>query len=252
MQFMNMGFGLVFFLLLRFVIGKYPAPFPESKNRRREILETLGIWAIWMVGSTIVVLVTPPSVLSAPSPKFIASVSLVLLLPFVVIPALFVLRVNKWTAKDLGFAKPTSRSVTIATVVFFAVGGVLPLILSDAYEPITVPHLLLALYAPAFSEEFIFRGIIQGKLERALGQNKAWFYSGILFGLAHIGANFFGPLWYSKGENIAGAFILLAQQIVFGWVYGIIYTKTRSLLPGMVGHYIQDGRLGSILALIFS
>jgi len=252
MQFINMGFGLGFFLLLHFVIGKYPAPLPLSKNRRREILETLVIWAILVVVITILIFLTPESELAAPTPRLEVTAILVTLLPYLVIPLFYALRVSRWTAKDLGFSMPRSRSVTISTVVFFAVGGVLPLFLSDTFEPIAAPSLLLALYSPAFVEEFFFRGILQGKLERALGRNKAWFYSGILFGLAHFTTNFFGPLWYSKGQNIAGAVVLLVQQTIFGWVYGIIYMKTRSLLPGVLGHYIQDGRLGSIIALIFS
>lgn len=247
----KIGVGLGAFLLLHFVIGKYPAPLPLSEDPRREILEALGLWAILVIVITTIIFMTPPSMLIAAPPEFVATTSLLILPPYVVVPLLYVLRVNKWRAKDMGFAMPRSPSVTIFTIVFFAIGGVLPFLISDAFEPIKVPHLLLALYAPAFCEEFFFRGIIQGKLERALGGNKAWFYSGILFGLAHFSTNFFGPLWYSKGENIVGAAVLLGQQTIFGWVYGIIYMKTRSLLPSMVGHYMADGRLGSIIMLIF-
>jgi len=246
----KMGFGLVAFLLLHFVIGKYPDPLPLSKNRRREILETLVIWAVMVVATTALIFWVPPDQLAAPTPRFVATALLVLFVPYPLLPVLFVLRVNKWTAKDLGFAMPRSRSVTIFAIVFFAIGGIVPFIISSGFEPITAPHLLLALYSPAFLEELFFRGIIQGKLERALGQNRAWFYSGILFGLAHFSSNFFGPLWYSKGENITGALLLLMQQTIFGWVFGVIYAKTRSLLPTMVGHYLLDGRLGLILRLI--
>ena len=44
---------------------------------------------------------------------------------------------------------------------------------------------------------------------------------------------------------------MLAGQIVAGWMFGIIYTKTRSLLPGMVAHYLTDFRLGSIVLHLF-
>jgi len=215
----KMGFGLVAFLLLHFVIGKYPDPLPLSKNRRREILETLVIWAVMVVATTALIFWVPPDQLAAPTPRFVATALLVLFVPYPLLPVLFVLRVNKWTAKDLGFAMPRSRSVTIFAIVFFAIGGIVPFIISSGFEPITAPHLLLAL-------------------------------SGILFGLAHFSSNFFGPLWYSKGENITGALLLLMQQTIFGWVFGVIYAKTRSLLPTMVGHYLLDGRLGLILRLI--
>jgi len=106
--------------------------------------------------------------------------------------------------------------------------------------------MLFALYHPAFIEEFFFCGIIQGKLERALGQNKAWFYSGILFGLVHITTNF-----CVTGLDLVPGIFMLAGQIIAGWIYGIIYMKTRSLLPGMVCHYITDGRIASIISMMF-
>ena len=105
---------------------------------------------------------------------------------------------------------------------------------------------LFHLYQTAFIEEFFFRGIIQGKLERALGQNKAWFYSGILFGLAHFFVNFF-----VTGLDLVPGLFMLTKQIIFGWIFGIIYMKTRSLWPSMIGHFLIDGRLASIIARIF-
>jgi membrane protease YdiL (CAAX protease family) len=98
----------------------------------------------------------------------------------------------------------------------------------------------------AFVEEFFFRAIIQGKLERALGQNKAWFYSGILFGLAHLVTNF-----WVMGLDIVPGILELVGQIIAGWTFGIIYMKTRSLLPSFIAHYITDFRLGSIIARLF-
>jgi membrane protease YdiL (CAAX protease family) len=92
--------------------------------------------------------------------------------------------------------------------------------------------------------------VIQGKLERALGQNKAWFYSGILFGLIHASVNFLGQQWYRHGECAINAVILLLLQTVAGWVFGIIYMKSRSLLPSFLAHYFADGRLASIFYYI--
>ncbi len=252
MQFLiGLGINLGTFLLLHFVIGTYPEPLPVSGNRRKEILETIVIWAIMVIATTILIVVTPPSELAENSPSLVVTAILVLLLPYPLIPLVYVLRVNKWTLKDLGFSMPKAPSVTLFALLVFGFAGVAPLFIGPAREPIVVPHLLLALYMPAFVEEFFFRVIIQGKLERALGQNKAWFYSGILFGLAHAAPNFFGVLWYSKGSNIVNAVFLLIFQIIAGWVFGIIYMKTRSLLPSVVAHYITDWRLGSIIVRLF-
>ena len=75
----------------------------------------------------------------------------------------------------------------IFAIALFGLAGLLPIIGEEVMpEPLPVPFVLLALYQPAFIEEFFFRGILQGKLERALGPTQGWFYSGILFGLAHV------------------------------------------------------------------
>ena len=139
---------------------------------------------------------------------------------------------------------PSARSVTIFAIAVFSFLGIIPIFLGQ--KPIPVSDLLWALYVTVFVEEFFFRAIIQGKLERALGQNKAWFYGGILFGLAHVVTNSF-----VRGLDIGPGVIELAGQIIAGWTFGIIYMKTRSLLPSFVAHYFTDFRLGSIIARLF-
>ena len=191
------------------------------------------------------VLSRTPDELAAPSNELWGLISLMQLVPYIVVPLLFVLLVKKWTAKDLGFSMPRARSVTIFAIAVFAFLGIIPIFISDM-EPIPVSDLLFVLYVTAFVEEFFFRAIIQGKLERALGQNKAWFYSGILFGLAHVVTNSF-----VRGLDIGPGVFMLVQQIILGWIFGIIYMKTRSLLPSFVAHYVIDFRLGSIIARLF-
>ena len=110
--------------------------------------------------------------------------------------------------------------------------------------------LVISLYATVFIEEFLYRGVIQSKLERALGQKKGWFYGGIIFGLAHIPANFFAPFWATGTVDIVAGLLMLGVQIVNGWWFGIAYTKTRSLIPGIIMHYIADFLL-LYLAFVF-
>ena len=244
MQILKLVITIVIFFVLHRWIGKYPTPLPLSKSRKTEILETIALWAFSLVVVTIFLLSRTPSELATPSNELWGLISLVASVPYIVVPLLFVLLVNKWTAKDLGFSMPSARAVTIFAVAIFAFLGIIPIFLD--IEPISVSDLLFALYVTAFVEEFFFRAIIQGKLERALGQNKAWFYSGILFGLAHVATNSF-----VRGLDIGPGVIELAGQIIAGWIFGIIYMKTRSLLPSFVAHYITDFRLGSIIARLF-
>jgi membrane protease YdiL (CAAX protease family) len=249
--FIRMGLTLGTFLILHFVIGKYPTPLPGSKDRRREIWEALVLWAILVIAITIAVLIIPQSELIAPTFRVVSITNLALFPFWIAIPLLFVLLVNKWTAKSMGFSMPRSRSVTIFSIAVMALIGILSFF-EPGFEPLPVWLVLMSLYQPAFTEEFFFRGIIQGKLERALGQNKAWFFSGILFGLMHTSVNFFGQQWYRHGGNITNALLLLGIQTLFGWIFGIMYMKSRSLLPSFVAHYLVDGRLASIIYYVFS
>jgi len=113
--------------------------------------------------------------------------------------------------------------------------------------PVPVFFLLMSIYAVVFLEEFLYRSVIQSKLERAIGQNKGWFYAGIVFGLIHIPANFFAPFWQTGDPNIIAGLLLLGGQILNGWWYGIAYIKTRSLVPCIAMHYMADF-LANILA----
>jgi membrane protease YdiL (CAAX protease family) len=244
--FIQMGLTLGIFLLLHFVIGKYPTPLPRSIDRKREIWEALTLWGILVIAITIAALIIPQSEFLNPTFSVVGITNLILFPFWILIPLFVVLRVNKWILRDLGFQMPKSRSVLIFSFLGMAIIGTLALIEPD-FEPLPAWLVLMSLYQPAFTEEFFFRGVIQGKLERALGGNKTWFFSGILFGLMHTSVNFFGQQWYRHGENMTNALILLGIQTLFGWIFGIMYMKSRSLLPSYIAHYLVDGRLASIV-----
>jgi membrane protease YdiL (CAAX protease family) len=94
--------------------------------------------------------------------------------------------------------------------------------------------------SPSLEEELLYRGGIQSKLERAINPRASWFITGIFFGLAHIPTDFFGPIWFYYGQNIFTSTSFFFTQITFGWLIGIFFTRTRSLYPCIVGHYLFD------------
>jgi membrane protease YdiL (CAAX protease family) len=244
--FIQMGLTLGIFLLLHFAIGSYPPPLPKSPNPRKEIWEALVLWGILAIAITTAAFFIPESEFLKLS-FGVAAITNIALFPFwILLPLFVVLRVNNWGIKDLGFSKPKSRSVLVFSIGVSALIAILALF-EPNFEPLPVWLLLMSLYQPAFTEEFFFRGVIQNKLEGVLGGNKAWFFSGILFGLMHASVNFFGQQWYRHGENMINALILLGIQILFGWVFGIMFMKSRSLLPSYIAHYLVDGRLASIV-----
>lgn len=71
---------------------------------------------------------------------------------------------------------------------------------------------------PGLCEEFMFRGVLLGGLERSTDTKKAILLSAILFGLAHMNL-----------QQLLVAFVL-------GLVIGYLYVKTRSIWPGILYH----------------
>jgi len=235
--------------LLHFKIGKYPKPLPLEENKWKGIWETLIIWALLVIVSTIMIFL-PNFIekMSDPTPGILLQFILITALPYILVPVLYLRLIKKWELKDFGFCKPVSnsRAVIIFAVIVFAISGALPLLNSD-FTPLPVLMLIFALWQPAFIEEFFFRGIIQGRLERVIGQNKAWIYGGILFGLVHVTTNYF-----VVGFDLVSGIVQLIMQIIAGWIFGILYMKTRSLWPGMFAHFLTNGILASIIARFFT
>ncbi len=88
------------------------------------------------------------------------------------------------------------------------------------------------LFVP-ITEEILFRGFILGALEIAYGRIWAIILSSVLFGLWHLKNAF----WMGNAE--------LTQEIAyttlfFGPVTAILTTKTRSIWPGVILHYLNN------------
>jgi len=251
---MGLVFGLTMeiFLPLAIVaamhywIGSYPEPFPKSNEKKREIFEVIGFWFLAMAASTIYILQKTPAELNTPTTELQLGHMAFAVFPWLILPLLYVVFRQKWRASDLGCVLPRSWPMVLFALVLFGFAGTERLF-DETLAPLPLSFLFIAVYQPAFIEEFFFRVILQGKLERALGQTQGWFYSGILFGLMHVPVDFFGPQFYAYGENYVNASFLLLSQIIAGWIFGIIYSKTRSILPGMLAHYFTDFRLGSVI-----
>jgi membrane protease YdiL (CAAX protease family) len=195
--------------------------------------------------SSVYILTRDPAVLAAPSLALLLGFIFWTIVPFLILPLGYVTLRQGWTLPGLGVRKPTSRRMVVFGLALFGLAGLLPAL--GGGSPMPWSLLVIALYQPAFIEEFFFRVILQGKLERALGPTRAWIWSGLLFGLAHVPADFFGPQFYSNGESYLNASFLLLSQIISGWIFGLIYAKTRSIFPGFIAHFMTDSRLGSIV-----
>ncbi len=131
--------------------------------------------------------------------------------------------------------KEVSRQVLLVAVVFvFAAMYVLNLLIEQAGIPNTMEDtfiamsrnpfglLSIALLAPIL-EEMLFRGAIEGRMLRMFRNPwTAIVVSSLIFGVVHM-----------NPAQIPFAFLL---GMMFGW----LYYRTGSMLPGIVGHVLNN------------
>ena len=89
------------------------------------------------------------------------------------------------------------------------------------------------------TEEILFRRFIQNELERTFGIRYMWIIAGILFGLWHVPADFWGYQFLHKNSYLY-SFGQLAMQIGGGLWACAVYKKTRSVYPLILFHWIGN------------
>jgi membrane protease YdiL (CAAX protease family) len=244
--------GSLIFILHKWV-GRYPAPFPFSPDPKKEIREVLFLWLLAVCVPILRIFLLTPWLSDTIDSRFFVELiyAPVLAAVYIAIPYIFVIRNSNWTASDLGFnLKVKSWSVTVFAIALGLMSGITAFISNQVVisgDPIPAGTLVLLLFNNDFIEEFFHRGIIQSKLERAIGQKKAILIGGILFGMTHIAFDINQLL----DTGLIFVFLAFVLQTMLGWLLGIIYMKTRSLWPGIACHYLVNW-LPSILAGIFA
>lgn len=155
--------------------------------------------------------------------------------------------------------RPTLRTfgyvISGAVLALVVANGLLALIASAGLQPESVletaaasdPLFLLAL--AAFSmvliapiEEFVFRGLVQGRLRQSFGPVGAIAGASLLFGSMHL-LNYSGTI----AQIVAGASVI----VCVGAVFGALYEKTDNLLVPALAHGLYNVALAvsSYLAL---
>ncbi len=233
--------GSLIFILHKW-IGRYPDPFPKSGSPGKEIREVLLLWGMAVLIPVARMFAVTPWLSNLVHDRFLQElIQLPLLtIPYLLIPLYLVMIRGKWTLAETGLAwKVKSPGVALFAVTLGLVSGLTAWFSSQVVvssDPIPAGALVLLLYNNDFLEELFHRGIIQSKLERALGQQKAILLGGILFGMTHIAFDI--KMLLDTGViYVIFAFIL---QTMLGWLLGIIYMKTRSLWPGVACHYLVN------------
>lgn len=102
--------------------------------------------------------------------------------------------------------------------------------MSDLFSPtanISEVLFLIVLAAPVY-EELLFRGLFVFGFSKNYGNKHAVLISGVIFGLMHLDPTALDPLhiFYTTGLGI---------------FLGLLYVKTRSLWPNIIGHAFNNG-----------
>ena len=90
---------------------------------------------------------------------------------------------------------------------------------------------------PGLWEEVAFRGVVIPLLSRKYKKIVTILISGVIFGLAHA-FNIIGVL-LSEGPHIFTLFQVIYTTLL-GFSMGYMYTKSKSLLPSIIYHYLID------------
>jgi len=87
-----------------------------------------------------------------------------------------------------------------------------------------------------FLEEVLFRGLIQTRLESALGAVRSWVVTGLFFGAYHYYVHY-----VVLGKELTTQGMLgVAYLVTFGMLLGVVFAKTRSLLPPFLLHAVNN------------
>lgn len=111
-------------------------------------------------------------------------------------------------------------------VEFFKLFGYVPRESSTYFPTLTgglvLPALLVIAVLPAFMEELLFRGVILNCCERSMGSVRAVFVVGFCFSLFHM----------SPEQTV--------YQFVAGCVFAFLAVRSRSILPSVMMHFINN------------
>jgi len=214
--------------IILFHLGRYPPPLVPRGRLRRESAEAAILFVIilfvrWLKASF-------PSVFTWA--VYVIGVYLGIGLCLLIIMEKVVRRRN---LSAVGFKLPTNKKILMVfagLVALQLIGGmVLHLVLEIEFSYLNIYFISGVILGPFF-EETMFRGLIQTRLEAGLGSVKSWVLTGLLFGFYHYWAHFL-----LAGEMLTiPSLTQLVVITLFGMLLGVIFAKTRSLLPAFLVH----------------
>jgi membrane protease YdiL (CAAX protease family) len=154
-------------------------------------------------------------------------------------PLVMELLVRRRNLSAIGFRRPENKRVLAIVAGIFTLYLVSrlvePLALKRGYHFELRSVLSTAIIFP-FLEEVLFRGLIQTRLESAVGAVRSWVLTGLFFGFYHYYLHYLVPGRAPTTEEVLGLVYLTA----LGMLLGAVFAKTRSLLPSFLIHAINN------------
>ena len=145
-------------------------------------------------------------------------------------------------ARNMGFRLRYGK-LTLALLGITALTGLLNVQATALYHdllPQTLVLFLIQLFINGLPEELFYRGFLLPRLERVLKNPvNALVLSALLFNASHI------PSYLASGTGWWGAILSVFSLICpTGLLYGYLYQRTRSIIPGVLLHTASTNILG--------
>ena len=109
-----------------------------------------------MASSSIYILQKPPTELKNPTTELQLGHMAFAVIPWLILPLVYVVFRQKWRARDVGFVLPRSWPMVLFALVLYGFAGTEQLF-GEASDPLPLSFLLIAVYQPAFIEEFFLK-----------------------------------------------------------------------------------------------
>lgn len=207
---------------------------------RPAFLEAVGFTALTTAVLALWVWFSLPRLSSAGAypAALLAEEAAVLLVPMIVLPALYVRWRYGWGLREFGLSLRASwRWWAIAA----AAGVAWSVLTTGASAPAPLAFLALSLWQPAVAEELFSRGIVQGRLVRVLRPIFAVGLGAALFATMHLVGDLAG-IGFGGSMPVNGAVLGVGFAFRFGvgFVLGELYRRAGSLGPPIILHYLLD------------
>jgi membrane protease YdiL (CAAX protease family) len=215
---------------------------PASPARRYACIALAALVVEETVGSLLFILKRRSTLFQSIPTIPIGTVLTHWILPFLIV---FLIerprREERWAALGL----IVRRERVGACAIYALVGLVLPAIIVGVDRSLLLEFVEQIVYI-GVAEEVFFRGYLTGRLCHWLGGLKGLLLSGLAFGLAHVVSRLSQHgLAYPVHDALLGLYTSLG-----GLLFGFIYLRAKSIVPGTILHVAMNAYLGRVLAML--